>query len=199
MYELVIFLRLLKFFDLLYEIKTLRVIIETLRNLMRPLADVGGILFVIFYFFGQIGIYSFGGHNTLGSTAVNNDPSVPQFYHLMNFNDFLSAFVTLFALMIVNNWLDIVQVYVDVMGTNWVKWYFIGFYYFSVVVGINIVVAFSIDMYDSVARLDEERSNTVELLRQELEAEAAEEEGSRASGEGKVVRSPIGIGINKFD
>ena len=100
--------------------------------------------------------------------------------------------------MIVNNWLDIVQVYVDVMGTNWVKWYFIGFYYFSVVVGINIVVAFSIDMYDSVARLDEERSNTVELLRQELEAESVEEEG-RASGGGKVVRSPIEIGIFKFD
>jgi len=59
--------------------------------------------------------------------------------------------------MIVNNWLDIVEVFVDVMGTNWVKWYFIFFYYFAVVVGINIVVAFSIDMYDSVSRLDEER------------------------------------------
>ena len=75
----------------------------------------------------------------------------------MNFNDFVSAFITLFALMIVNNWLDIVEVFVDVMGTNWVKWYFIFFYYFAVVVGINIVVAFSIDMYDSVSRLDEER------------------------------------------
>jgi len=85
---------------------------------------------------------------------------------MMNFNDFLSAFITLFALMIVNNWLDIVEVFVDVMGSNgvqnhWVKWYFIGFYYFSVVVGINIVVAFAIDMYDSVSRLDEERNNTV--------------------------------------
>ena len=83
---------------------------------MRPLTDVAGILFVIFYFFGQIGIYSFGGHNTLGNEKVDNDPSVPQFYNLMNFNDFISAFITLFALMIVNNWLDIVQVYVDVMG-----------------------------------------------------------------------------------
>jgi hypothetical protein len=51
LYELVIFLRLLKFFDLLYELKTLRVIIETVRNLMGPLSDVGGMLFVIFYFF----------------------------------------------------------------------------------------------------------------------------------------------------
>jgi hypothetical protein len=86
----------------------------------------------------------------------------------MNFNDFVSAYITLFALMIVNNWLDIVEVYVDVMGTDWVKWYFIGFYYFSVIVGINIVVAFSIDMYDSVSRLDEERQITVELLKKEI-------------------------------
>ena len=75
---------------------------------MGPLSDVGGMLFVIYYFFSQIGIYAFGGHNTYGNTIVGNDPSVPQFYNLMNFNDFISAYITLFALMIVNNWLDIV-------------------------------------------------------------------------------------------
>ena len=105
---MVIFLRILKFFNLLYEIKTLRVIIETLRNLIGPLSDVGGMLFVIYYFFSQIGIYLFGGYNTYGNGIVGNDPSVPQFYNLMNFNDFFSAYITLFALMIVNNWLDIV-------------------------------------------------------------------------------------------
>jgi len=107
--------------------------------------------------FAQFGIYFFGGMNYKGNVKVGNDPSVPQFYNLMNFNDFLSSFITLFALMIVNNWLDIVQVYVDVTGTTYVRWFFFVFYYFAVVVGINIVVAFSIDMYDSVARLDEER------------------------------------------
>lgn len=78
--------------------------------------------------------------------------------------------------MIVNNWLDIVAVYVDVYKTPSVRWwYFFVFYYFSVIIGINIVVAFSIDMYDSVARLDEERQNTVENLRLELEKEIQEE------------------------
>ena len=76
----------------------------------------------------------------------------------MNFNDFISSFITLFALMIVNNWMVIVEVYVDATEDAFgVKWFFFFFYYFSVVIGINIVVAFSIDMYDSVARLDEER------------------------------------------
>jgi hypothetical protein len=123
----------------------------------------------------------FGGHNTLGNTKVGNDPSVPQFYNMMNFNDFLSSFITLFALMIVNNWLDIVETFLDVMGTPQVRWFFILFYYFAVVVGINIVVAFSIDMYDSVARLDEERTKTVEMLQEELNKNILTKSSSRVN------------------
>ena len=54
------------------------------------------------------------------------------------------------------------------MGSNYYRFYFGLFYYFSVVIGINIVVAFTIDMYSSVERLDQERTNTLELLREEL-------------------------------
>ena len=43
------------------------------------------------------------------------------------------------------------------------------FYYFSVVIGINIVVAFAIDMYSSVERLDHERIRTLDILQEELE------------------------------
>ena len=42
------------------------------------------------------------------------------------------------------------------------------FYYFSVVIGINIAVAFAIDMYCSVIRLDEERMKTLSELEIEL-------------------------------
>lgn len=44
--------------------------------------------------------------------------------------------------------------YADVMGTTYVRYYFGAFYYFSVIIGINIVVAFTLDMYASVERLD---------------------------------------------
>ena len=54
------------------------------------------------------------------------------------------------------------------MDSNYYRFYFGLFYYFSVVIGINIVVAFTIDMYSSVERLDQERTNTLELLREEL-------------------------------
>jgi hypothetical protein len=45
--------------------------------LAKPLGEVAGMLFVIFYFFGQIGIYFFGGKNVKGDITVSNDPSVP--------------------------------------------------------------------------------------------------------------------------
>jgi hypothetical protein len=54
------------------------------------------------------------------------------------------------------------------MGTPWVKVYFGMFYYFSVVIGINIAVAFAIDMYCSVLRMDEERMKTLNILEREL-------------------------------
>ena len=87
----------------------------------------------------------------------------------MNFNDFLSSVVTLFALMVVNNWMEIVDLYVTKLNNNsWVRWYFVIFYYFAVVVGINVIVAFAIDMYDSVLRQDDEREESVKLLLDEI-------------------------------
>ena len=87
----------------------------------------------------------------------------------MNYNDLLSSFCTLFALMVVNNWMVVVAVYTNTMGSQWYELYFGLFYYFSVVIGINIVVAFAIDMYSSVERLDHERIKTLDILQEELE------------------------------
>ena len=44
--------------------------------------------------------------------------------------------------------------YAIVMVNEYYKFYFALFYYFSVIIGINIAVAFAIDMYSSVERLD---------------------------------------------
>ena len=61
MLELVIFLRMFKLLTLLYEIKTMRIIIETMRNLIRPLTYLCGVLFGIFYIFALVGMAMFGG------------------------------------------------------------------------------------------------------------------------------------------
>lgn len=55
--------------------------------------------------------------------------------------------------MIVNNWQFIVGMYETAMGTTYVRWYFVFFYFFSVSVVLNIVVAFALDMYNSYYEL----------------------------------------------
>ena len=55
-FEMVIFVRMLKLLTLLYEIKTLRIIIETMRNLLKPLLYLCGTLLTIYYLFAQLGM-----------------------------------------------------------------------------------------------------------------------------------------------
>lgn len=60
-FEAIIFLRMMKFLPLMYELSLMRIIIETLRNLMVPLFGLLIIVLCIFYFFAIIGMFMFGG------------------------------------------------------------------------------------------------------------------------------------------
>ena len=60
-FEMIIFTRPLKSITLFYEIKNLRIIIETIRNMKEPLLGVMGVLSIIYYVFALIGIALFGG------------------------------------------------------------------------------------------------------------------------------------------
>lgn len=154
-FEAIIFMRMMKFLPLVYELSLMRVIIETLRNLMVPLAGLLIIVLCIFYMFAIIGMFFFGGKVELDTPAIVNDSSLPADFVLMNFNDILSSFVTQYALVIVNNWYVIVDANTNAAGSAWYRFYFLVFYYFGVLVGVNILVSFAIDMYSAVSRLDD--------------------------------------------
>lgn len=109
---------------------------------------------------------------------------MPATYHLDNFNDFISSMVTLFTLMVVNNWMVQVSQFIYVTkgeyNENLVRFYFILFYYFSVVIGINLVVAYVLDMYDSIERLNNERLQTlIEMEEKMKEIRELEEDEDR--------------------
>jgi hypothetical protein len=73
--------------------------------------------------------------------------------------------VTLFILLVVNNWQVAVQMFINVSGGSLVyRVYFILFYYFGVIMCINILVSFAIDMYNAVSRLDEQKAQNEEYL-----------------------------------
>ena len=44
------------------------------------------------------------------------------------------------------------------------RYFFVIFYYFGVIIGLNIIIAFAIDMYATVQRLEETEENNREYL-----------------------------------
>jgi hypothetical protein len=96
--------------------------------------------------------------------VLETNPSLGGF-QLMNFNDLLSSLMTLFALLIVNNWYVIVELFVDFKGGNTLyQFYLLLFYYFGVILALNILVAFAIDVYAVVERLDSQRVQNEAIL-----------------------------------
>ena len=61
LYELTIFIRVLRLLTMLSEFTRFRVIIETLKNLMGPFWTILCVMFTIFYVFGLIGEFLYGG------------------------------------------------------------------------------------------------------------------------------------------
>lgn len=89
---------------MLYEIKTFRVIIETIKNLLGPFYTLLLVQFTIYYVFAMTGILWFGGKVRRDSIELSADTTFAENYYLNNFNDLGNGFVTLFSLMVVNNW-----------------------------------------------------------------------------------------------
>jgi len=165
-YEVIIFIRLLKLLVLLYEVKAMAVIFDTIKSLIGPINYLFAVMLTIFYVFAQIGMEVFGGKVYSNSPTISHDASIPHYYYLCNFNDIVSAYVTLFVLIVVNNWYIIVDMYVDIMGNRGWRYFFILFYYFGVTICVNIIVSFSIDMYQSVSRLHETKKQNRQYLKQ---------------------------------
>lgn len=58
---------------------------------------------------------------------------------------------------------------VEAVNNSFYKMFFVLFWYFSVVIGINLVVAYVLDMYGSVERLEDEREKAIDQLKEESE------------------------------
>lgn len=61
LFTTIIFIRALKVLTLMYEIKSLRIIIETMKNLIMPISHMASVLLIIFFLYALGGMYIFGG------------------------------------------------------------------------------------------------------------------------------------------
>lgn len=161
-------MRLLRVLYMLQEIFTYNIIIETMMGLIGPFTTLLGVLMTVFYIFTILGGFIFGG--TVDSDLPQNlaNAGVSTIYIYNNFNDFGSGMITLFELMIVNNWQVIVEMFIVATDNSAVRWFFIFFYFFSVTVALNIVVAFALDLFNSYNEALHQRRDEKKKLYEEL-------------------------------
>ena len=84
------------------------------------------------------------------NSAQQADPYVPDLYYLMNFNDFGASMLTLFHIMIVNNWFLTCNMYRDISQNVVPQIFFISFWVLTVLIIFNLVISNVIEIYASV-------------------------------------------------
>ncbi|RHY12546.1 hypothetical protein DYB25_000390 [Aphanomyces astaci] len=153
--------RCLRLFRLIINIRGYRVIFTTWFRLLQFGMHLLLLLFCHMYIFALLGNQLFGGRisPSVMTTHFPNDPYTQAGYMANNFNDMPSAIVTLFELILVNNWVVIAGGHVAVTST-YARWFFITYYVLGVTFLLNLVVASILDVF-----LDEykiEQANNLE-------------------------------------
>lgn len=154
-FNVVLLVRVLRLFDFLNELETWKFFVRTLRVLKGPFFNLCLTLYSLYFFYSLLGIHIYGGKINAMAFAklfhLNEDFDSSPDYIWLNFNDFLSGLITLFSMMLFNNWQfiwDQFNFVVDNRTTSGL--YFFSFMVMSQYVLINILMAFIIDVYTSI-------------------------------------------------
>ncbi|KAL4486873.1 hypothetical protein ABPG72_009637 [Tetrahymena utriculariae] len=137
--------RLIRFILVLFKFESIKTIFRTVYEFVPLFVNLFGVLIIMFFFFSALGQHIFGGKMTYSYQTQIDEELHTEYYVLNNFNDQATSLVLLFELLIVNNWMLNVQAHQIIMGTKNVRYFFILWYIVSVVVCMNIMVAFIID------------------------------------------------------
>ncbi|XP_021541268.1 two pore calcium channel protein 2 [Neomonachus schauinslandi] len=194
MARLVNMLIVFRFLRIIPSVKLMAVVASTILDLIRNMRAFGGILVVVYYIFAIMGINLFRGVIVApgnGSLAPDNSSatcgSFEQLeYWANNFDDFAAALITLWNVMVVNNW----QVFLDAYGRYsgpWSKIYFVLWWLVSSVIWVNLFLALILENFlhkwDRCSHLqslagdpDTTCQGRVELLFRDVLEEPAEEE-----------------------
>ena len=137
---------------LIQEIQQFDLIFSTAGRFSLPFLTMCLSLYTIYYTFANMGMLLFGGRVRYNSAQVEHPTEIPNLFYMMNFNDFPAALVTLFHIMVVNNWYVTANMYYYVMGnTAWPILFFMLFWVMTVLIMLNLVIAFVLDIYSQVS------------------------------------------------
>ncbi|XP_044125805.1 two pore calcium channel protein 2 [Bufo gargarizans] len=142
-----------RFLRIIPNMKVMALVAGTVLDLVKNLRAFAGILVVVYYVFAIIGIDLFKGvipNPRNASLSANETLPCGSFEQLEywpnNFDDFAAALVTLWDVMVVNNW----QVFLDAYSrysSPWSKLYFVAWWLVSSVIWVNLFVALILENF----------------------------------------------------
>ena len=133
---------------LFMELKDFQVIMLTGKKMLSPFLSVLFSLYLVIFMFKTVGVLWFGGLVTLAE-AQNIGNIGSTLNYLLNFNDTYSAMLTLFVVLVSNNWNDTTDIYCMLVDNLWPRLFFGIFFFLTIFVILNIVTSFVLDIYDN--------------------------------------------------
>ncbi|MED6154975.1 mitochondrial thiamine pyrophosphate transporter [Stylosanthes scabra] len=161
--------RMLRLIRLLMHVKQFRGFVATFLTLLPSLMPYFGIIFCVLCIYCSVGVQIFGGLVNAGNPKLLASDLADNDYLLFNFNDYPNGMVTLFNLLVMGNWQVWMQSYKELTGTSWAYAYFISFYLITVLLLLNLVVAFVLEAF--FAEMDLESSGTSDEQDKEVEGD----------------------------
>ena len=172
--DILLILRVMRIVKILHSVSYFKSILNTILHILPSLLTYAGVLFVFIYIFAMVGMEAFKGRINFygpdtyhpgkleyskqycGIPGESENPSLQNFrdsafykfqYCANNFNDFGSAIILLFELLVVNQWHILAEGFVIATGTKATRIFFIAFHMISVLNILNIFTAFVIEAF----------------------------------------------------
>uniref|UniRef100_A0A0D6R419 EF-hand domain-containing protein n=1 Tax=Araucaria cunninghamii TaxID=56994 RepID=A0A0D6R419_ARACU len=151
--------RLLRLTRILIRIPRYRGIVATFFTLIPSLTPYIGIIFCVMCLYCSLGSQLFGGLVYAGNPKLEGTSLLENEYLVFNFNDYPSGMVTLFNMMVMNNWQNWMESYVKLTGSSWTLIYFISYYMITVLLLVNLVVAFVLEAFFAQTEIESSNDN----------------------------------------
>ncbi|XP_021850725.2 two pore calcium channel protein 1A [Spinacia oleracea] len=147
--------RVLRLVRLSMRVKSYRAFVATFLTLIPSLMPYLGTVFCVMCIYSSLGVQIFGGMVNAGNALLEGTDLAENDYLLFNFNDYPNAMVTTFNLVVMGNWQAWMQTYWDLTGTSWSLVYFVSFYLITVMLILNLIIAFVLEAFFSELELEE--------------------------------------------
>lgn len=145
--RMIVLIRLARALRLLRHIRPLHQLWTLLTRLLPTYWQLGSLLFLVYYIFATLGQLCFGGLIYTSNKDLDGTDFQKEGYWALNFNDFASGLMTLFVLMVVNNWCIIADAFLHVTGTKWTSCFFVSYFLVVHLVALNILVALILECF----------------------------------------------------